>query len=327
LFVCVRRSKSLPAGGNLTNALLDPVARRVREALDAAHKRTILRRTAPAEARWAEIYNALPSPPGLLGALTARADAQLLRLALVYALLDQADAIDVPHLEAACALWRYAEASVARLFGGILGDDLADRLLADLRTHYPEGLDREAQFAQFRRHVTAAQLAAARDVLVAHGLAEERSESRMGPGGSGRPRLVLYAVPGTAKKAKKGHPEGVSSLSSPLRPPGSAHHAGPAGPGGRPPDLFVLAALRGFPRLPLRPEAAVAAGEQAWRVFTERATAEDHAAALAALTGGAMTLRDGSGVLRCDADTCAAAGRDAGTRTPQPPERVDGGLS
>ena len=48
---------------------------------------------------------------GLAGAVTARPEAQALRLSVVYAALDGSSTIKVPHLEAALAVWNYCEAS------------------------------------------------------------------------------------------------------------------------------------------------------------------------------------------------------------------------
>ena len=63
----------------------------------------------------ATVYPALSAEqPGLLGAITARAEAQTMRLALIYALLDGAGEIDRVHIEAALAVWAFCEAS-ARL--------------------------------------------------------------------------------------------------------------------------------------------------------------------------------------------------------------------
>ena len=71
-----------------------------------------MHRTEAAEQRWEAIYTELAEEkPGLLGAITARAEAQVLRLSCLYALLDKTDAVEVPHLEAAYALWRYCEDS------------------------------------------------------------------------------------------------------------------------------------------------------------------------------------------------------------------------
>ena len=56
-----------------------------------------------------------------------------MRLALIYALLDQAEAIDVVHLEAGLAVWQYCEASARYIFGDLLGDPAADLILQTLR--------------------------------------------------------------------------------------------------------------------------------------------------------------------------------------------------
>jgi hypothetical protein len=72
----------------------------------------------------------------LLGAICGRAEAQTVRLALIYAVLDGSDGvIKLPHLKAALALWRYYEASVLYVFGDSLGDPIADTILAALRNN------------------------------------------------------------------------------------------------------------------------------------------------------------------------------------------------
>src|SRR5262249_59031075 len=56
---------------------------------------------------WDEIYREQLSirRPGLFGAACGRAEAHTLRLAMLYALLDQSRAIRLKHVEAALALW------------------------------------------------------------------------------------------------------------------------------------------------------------------------------------------------------------------------------
>ena len=66
--------------------------------------------------------------PGLLGAITGRAEAQVLRLSCLYALMDQSAVVTRQHLTAAIALWDYAAQSAQYLFGDSLGDPLADDL-------------------------------------------------------------------------------------------------------------------------------------------------------------------------------------------------------
>ncbi len=65
----------------------------------------------------------------------------MLRLSVAYALLDQAEAIDVPHVAAARAVWDYAVASARFVFGDATGNPRQDRLLEALRDAFPEGLD------------------------------------------------------------------------------------------------------------------------------------------------------------------------------------------
>jgi hypothetical protein len=146
--------------------------------------------------------------------VTARADAHMLRLSLLYALLDQTDAIDVPHVEAAAALWRYCAATAEYIWGRSLGDPVADRLLAELRAA-PTGLDRTALAALTGRHRTAAEIDRARDLLVGAGLATVRTE-RTG----GRPREVLAAVHEDDDKHEDDEAgEGLLALTSPVSPP------------------------------------------------------------------------------------------------------------
>ena len=84
--------------------------------------------------------------PGIYGAITARAEAQVLRLSLIYALLDESALpaqaiIDTLHLQAALAVWRYCDASAARIFGRSLGDPVADEIYRMLQ-HAPQGMTR-----------------------------------------------------------------------------------------------------------------------------------------------------------------------------------------
>src|SRR6516162_3106436 len=110
LFACVRRGQLLPHGGDPNEETITVLGKRIKEALEQARAIERVIMTPAAKERWKEIYKALSiDQPGLLGAITARAEAQTLRLALVYALTDGASEIEVAHLNAALALWRYCE--------------------------------------------------------------------------------------------------------------------------------------------------------------------------------------------------------------------------
>lgn len=218
LFCCVRRSKLLPNGGNLEDQARLALAHRIRDALQKARTVGVMRRTPDAEAYWSELYEEMANsdPGGLVGAVTARAEAQALRLSVLYALIDGTGRIGVEHVEAGHALWRYCEASAAYVFGDSIGDEVADRLLAALRSAGPEGLDGTQQRDVFARHVSAKRIAAARELLEARRLAATRTEQT-----GGRPRTITVA---TGAQSVVGAPTEVTaprSLSAhpPARPP------------------------------------------------------------------------------------------------------------
>jgi hypothetical protein len=78
----------------------------------------------------------------LYGAITSRAEAQVVRLSLLYALLDQQSEIGITHLKAALAVWDYCDQSARYIFGDKTGDAIADVILTTLRTTLrsaPEG--------------------------------------------------------------------------------------------------------------------------------------------------------------------------------------------
>ncbi len=134
LWVCVQRSKALPEGGHPWPAELDRLLPRLQQARAFVMTVKEVHRTAEARELWAGMYGQLSEgAPGLLGAMTARAEAQVMRLACLYALFDLVPEVRPVHLEAARALWRYCEDSAKFVFGESTGDPVADRLLAELR--------------------------------------------------------------------------------------------------------------------------------------------------------------------------------------------------
>jgi hypothetical protein len=186
LFALVRRSRKLPEGGQLDPAALDDLTGKVKATLGKAQQVGVLRRTEEARELWAKTYDGFgDGESGLAGALTARPEAQTLRLSVVYALLDGSQVIRPEHIRAALAVWEYCEASAYYVFGNALGDPVADQLLAAVAAAGETGLDGEEQRAVFSRHVSANRLAQARSLLERRGFVTTESEQT-----GGRPRLV-----------------------------------------------------------------------------------------------------------------------------------------
>jgi hypothetical protein len=95
LFVCVRRSNVLPFGGALDEETICELAGGIRNALEAARTVNRVEMTDRARGVWREVYPGLSEgEPGLLGAIIGRAEAQVIRLALLYALLSRFAVID-----------------------------------------------------------------------------------------------------------------------------------------------------------------------------------------------------------------------------------------
>jgi Protein of unknown function (DUF3987) len=171
LWICARRSKLLPEGGELHKVNFAPIQRKIQDAVDFTRNVTVLRRDDHARAIWHEVYPALSEgKPGMFGSVTSRAEAQTMRLACLYALLDRSPIICAQHLTAALAVWQYSEASAQFIFGDALGDPTADDILRALRSH-AEGMTRTEIREFFHRNKPSAEIGRALGVLLEYGLA------------------------------------------------------------------------------------------------------------------------------------------------------------
>jgi hypothetical protein len=189
LFACVRRSKLLPFGSSVFD--LSEFATRTREALDVAENLEEVTWTPGGAAMWQEIYADLSKDmPGLLGSIAARAEAQTIRLALIYALLDQSPRIRRRHLRAGLAVWKYCEASARFIFGDLLGDPIADVILRALRQS-PDGLSRTSIRDLLGRNYGADKIEMALLKLLHLGKARKQMST---PQAAGRPSERWLAV-------------------------------------------------------------------------------------------------------------------------------------
>ncbi len=119
LWVCAERSKKLPEGGNFHKVNVAPLVKRLKEVVTYAGSVGEMKRDEEARQLWLEIYDGLDETiEGRMSGILSRAEAQIMRLACVYALLDCSATIRRVHLEAAFALWKYCEDSARYIFGG-----------------------------------------------------------------------------------------------------------------------------------------------------------------------------------------------------------------
>jgi hypothetical protein len=160
LWLAVRRSKCLPEGGNLDAENLNDLVQRLHDAIQFARSAGQITRSDEARELWAIVYPRLSEGKrGLLGAITARAEAQVLRLSCIYALLDCSTTITADHHRAALELWNYCDRSAGWIFGTSTGDPNADRILSALRAAGRDGLTRTEISELFNRNVSGRDLA------------------------------------------------------------------------------------------------------------------------------------------------------------------------
>jgi hypothetical protein len=205
IFTCVRRSKVLPFGGDMRvldqalHPLEQTLKQRMEHACISSDDFQKLVSTAPDELTWDRdakelwklVYPELSEgKPGMAGAILGRGEAQVLRLSLLYALLDGVRWIGREHLEAALALWKYCEQSVAFIFGQSIGDVVSDTILSALLQAGEQGLSRTEISNLLGRHISSARIERALASLRRLGRAVEEQQ----PSTGGRPSRVWRIV-------------------------------------------------------------------------------------------------------------------------------------
>lgn len=180
LFAAVRRSKKLPHGGNLEESELTPIVQRLAVVMDNSRHLARVWMDNAARGLWESVYDQLSEGhPGMYGAVTGRAEAQVIRLSLLYALLDQRNTISADHLSAALAVWDYCDASARYIFGDSTGDPIADTIMDNLRlTH--EGLSRTEISARLGRNAPKHKIDAALSLLEGAGRISREFEQTEG---------------------------------------------------------------------------------------------------------------------------------------------------
>lgn len=172
MVVAVQRSKTLPFGGRLGGEELDRVRDQVRLAARFASLEQHISFDSPARERWIAAYDGLSrGEAGLAGAATARAEAHTVRLALIYALLDCSEVIQLEHLEAALAFWAYSAASARWVFGDSIGDPTADEIWSLARERH-DGITRTEVSNLFSRNKKAREIDRALQALIDAGRLE-----------------------------------------------------------------------------------------------------------------------------------------------------------
>ncbi len=152
LLIACRRQRLLPEGGDPDPLAATGLDRLLAAALRQARTAGQIRLDPDARELWHHAYRRLATEPPneIVAQITARAEAHVIRLALLYTLADGKHQINAPHLQAALALQDYAARSAAWALTGATGQPLAEQIHAVLRQH-PDGLTR-SQISQTLNH-------------------------------------------------------------------------------------------------------------------------------------------------------------------------------
>lgn len=211
-WVVVKRSKLLPEGGDADAVNFEDIRYQLSEAVIFARQVGRIKLDSEARELWRNIYTALSAEqPGLLGAVTSRGEALVMRLATLLAVTDWSNTISVAHLKAALAIWDYCAASAKFIFGNTLGNPVAERVLATLKQAGATGLTLTGIHSEFNGHLSRGELHAALKELHSQGLANFESVKT-----SGRPSQVWFATQINSEKSE------LSGAGNGMTPPASA---------------------------------------------------------------------------------------------------------
>lgn len=181
-WLAVKRSKCLPEGGRIEAVNFKDVLATLESAIEFARNAREVTRGETTRELWKTIYPELSEGrPGMLGAVTGRAEAQVMRLSALYALLDQSRMIQPAHHQAALALWNYCEQSAQWIFGTFTGDKNADKIRNALQQAVGVGLTRtEISEQVFNRNLSSEKLSTSLRLLYDGGHATSKQEGTAG---------------------------------------------------------------------------------------------------------------------------------------------------
>ncbi|GAB6059732.1 winged helix-turn-helix domain-containing protein [Desulfonatronum parangueonense] len=169
LWVFARRQKLVPMPCPMPENEVEAARSDLRQLVE--HARTVGRMQMSARATefWVGIYPQLSNDGyGLAGAVTSRAEAQVIRISMAYALLDGSINIDLPHLMAAVAFWQYCEDTAMYIFGNNVADPVQMRILEGLKSKPLTTTEISKQI--FKNNLKSAQLQKALSELTQKGL-------------------------------------------------------------------------------------------------------------------------------------------------------------
>ncbi|MCP3889236.1 MAG: hypothetical protein GY702_10235 [Desulfobulbaceae bacterium] len=166
LWVCARRSKLIAWPEPMDSGKLASFQYELLEIINAHQNLVTVAPDQEVKKAWQEKYyqDLTQDKPGMVGCIINRAEAQVLRLSMIYSLIDKSHTIRLEHLEAALAFWQYCEDSAKYIFHNRQTDTVAQKIIDSLQSEPLTGTEIHRLFSS---HVTKERLESALSELTA----------------------------------------------------------------------------------------------------------------------------------------------------------------
>ena len=187
LWISARRSKRVPFPTPMPEGKLFLIKERLLENLRMVREIHQMRFSEESKALWMENYYHLSQDRyGLIGTVLNRAEAQAIRLSMVYALLDGSAVIERWHLEAALAFWEYCSQSAKYIFKNREADAVKGKIISVLKTGPKTRTD---LYRAFQNNIDQRKMGNTLNSLISDGRVLQGKEKT-----GGKPKLVYTLI-------------------------------------------------------------------------------------------------------------------------------------
>lgn len=188
IYIKAENDKVLPDPPQLNVEVKQYFAKQIKISIEKAKAKTLLVFDSDAQKIWNDYYNAINhSDCSIVGTLTAREEPQVRRLAMIIALFNGKNEIDVSSLDFAIAIYKYTIKTLREIYGDTTGDPLTDKIY-DLLKSSPDGLSRSFLSDSLSRNYPKSNLDRSLRLLVSQQLIRQAKQST-----NGRP-LEIYKL-------------------------------------------------------------------------------------------------------------------------------------
>lgn len=188
IFMKAETSKKLPFAEPIPENLKEYLSNQIRYRLDLAKTRKAMDFSNDAKSHWAEFYNGISdSDDSVVGTLTARQEAQVRRLAMIIALINGKNEIELDSLLYGLDIFEASIRTLEEIYGNSTGNEITDKICVKLSIH-PHGLSKTQIHNSFSNNYSKELIDRSLNSLKSKGKAESKFIET-----GGRPVETWYA--------------------------------------------------------------------------------------------------------------------------------------